>query len=153
MSRLSLRRTRRLTLVGVLFCTAALPMVAAAPATAVTREAHVTYVLNDSFGNSKYDIVFFGTVRPNGPTGYVIDGDLNGYCSSGTLTGQSMTFGFGPSKQSWQWKSYWCTDEPHIHIEGTRAAGDTIDMQVGATSGILNTYNYGPKRTFDIGTD
>lgn len=44
-------------------------------------------------------------------------------------------------------------DEPHIHIEGTRATGDTIDMQVGATSEVFNTYGYGDKATFNIGTD
>ena len=152
MSRSSSCRSRRLALAGALLSTAVLPMAVAAPATAATREVHVQYLNQDGWGNTKYDIRFNGTVTSNGPTGYIIDGDLNGYCSS-TLTGQSMTFGFGPSKQSWSWKSYWCTDEPHIHIKGTRAAGDTIDMQVGATAGIANTYKYGDKQTFDIGND
>ncbi|MFJ4953004.1 hypothetical protein [Streptomyces sp. NPDC088760] len=81
-----------------------LPLVSTVPAHAVTRDLHVSYVSKDGLGNIKYDARFSGTVRSNGPTGYVIDGRFDAYCSSGTLTHQSATFGYrhAPSG-SWQY--------------------------------------------------
>ncbi|WP_460105069.1 hypothetical protein [Streptomyces sp. YKOK-J1] len=154
MTPFSARRVRRLACVGVALAAAVLPVASAAPAGAVTREAHVSYIQKDGWGNIKYDVRFNGTVRSDGPTRYVIQGELDAYCHDSTITGQSVTLGYGASKSGWQYKSYWCTDTPvKINIEGNRSSGDTVDLIVGATSGVFNTYNYGSKQTFDVGID
>ncbi|MFF2203606.1 hypothetical protein [Streptomyces sp. NPDC058145] len=154
MAPLSARRARHLACVGAALAAAVLPVASAAPASATTREAHVSYIQRDGWGNIKYDVRFNGTVRSDGPTRYVIQGELDAYCHDSTITGQSITLGYGPSKNGWQYKSYWCTDAPvKINIEGNRSSGDSVDLIVGATSGVFNSYNYGSKQTFDIGTD
>ncbi|MFI2765143.1 hypothetical protein ACH5A3_41015 [Streptomyces echinatus] len=150
----SVRGVRPVACVGVAVAAAVLPVVSAAPAGTTTQEAHGSYIERDGWGNIKYDVRFNGTVRSDGPTRYVIQGVLDAYCHDSTITGQSITFGYGPSKNGWQYKSYWCTDAPvKINIEGSRSAGASVDLIVGATSGVFNTYNYGSKQTFAIGTD
>lgn len=44
------------------------------------------YINKDSLGNSKYDARFDGTVRADGPTGFVIEGTLSGFSMPGAAT-------------------------------------------------------------------
>ncbi|MEV6954529.1 hypothetical protein [Streptomyces sp. NPDC051183] len=69
---------------------------------------------------------------------------MDAYRNHGAVTAQSITFGYGGAKGSWQYKSYWCSDaRVKITIKGTRAnSGDSVEMIVGATSGIFNTYQH-----------
>ncbi|RKT02144.1 hypothetical protein BX286_0006 [Streptomyces sp. 3211.6] len=128
-----------------------LPVVAAGPAEAMTRDVHVSYIYEDSLGDVTYDIRFNGTVKSNGPTGYIIDGDFDGYCAPGALTTQYATLAYHGAGDAWGYKTRSCADLPeHFHFTGTRKRGAKIELQVGATSGIANTYGYGTKMSYDI---
>jgi len=63
----------------------------ARPPQAATRPIEVVYHLDAVFGETMYNVRFTGTVSSNGPTGYVIDGNFDGYCHHGALTHQSAT--------------------------------------------------------------
>ncbi|MBA9050402.1 hypothetical protein ACFY2H_41635 [Streptomyces griseofuscus] len=131
---------------------ALLPMASAAPASAQTLPAHVWYVQQDGWGNTKYDVTFNGIVSPDGPEHYTIDGELDGYCSHGAATRQSVTFGYRNWNGTWHYKSAWCDETPvHISVRGTRHDGGSVEMIVGATSGVFNLYDYGPVEFYKIG--
>jgi len=145
--------SRRLAAAAAAFGAFVLPLVAISPAQAATRDVHVSYVKTDAQGYTQYDVRFNGTVKPNGATGYIIDGEFDASCGSGTLTSQSAAFYYGGVGSSWEYKSFWCDDLPkHLTITGTRKSGEAVEFQVGATSGIANTYQYGTKVAYDIGT-
>jgi hypothetical protein len=132
-------------LVIVLACTF-LALSGIAPAHAATRAVRVSYISLDGLGNIKYQVLFRGTVRSEGPSRYVVEGELDAYCGPGALTKQSATFGYGSQSGSWQYKSFWCNDLPQdLVLRGERKEGEGVDLIVGATSGVFNTYNYGDK--------
>ncbi|RNL68252.1 hypothetical protein [Streptomyces sp. I6] len=127
-------------------------MASAAPASAETLPAYVSYVQQDGWGNTKYDVRFDGTVSPAGPNRYTIEGELDAYCSSGALTRQSVTFGYRNWNGTWQYKGAYCDETPfHISVLGTRHDGGSVEMVVGATSGVFNTYDYGNVEFYRIG--
>ncbi|MGW0365860.1 hypothetical protein [Streptomyces sp. NPDC002990] len=140
-------RFRRLATAMTVLGALVLPLAGAVPAHAVTRKVHVAYQ------HTHYEVDFIGTVKPKGATGYILDGDLSAWCGAGALTHQSFILYYRGASQSWQYKSFWCDDSPqHLHLEETRASGEKVELQVGATSGIANTYGYGKKMVYDIGT-
>lgn len=109
-----------------------------------SQELRATYISQDSLGNTKYDVRFNGTARSDGPTGYVIQGELEGYGGPGALTTQHATFGYKTSEGSWKYETVSCDSGPkEITIRGQRKSGENIQVIVGATSGIANTYQYG----------
>lgn len=131
-----------------------IPLAAAPSASAATLDAHVSYVKRDSRGYPQYDVRFNGTVRPDGPTGYVVEGTLDAYCPDNTLTGQSITLGYRNWNGTWEYKSYWCTDAPvTINLTDTRHHGGSVELIVGATSGVFNSYEYGKDEFYQIGLD
>ncbi|GAA3518011.1 hypothetical protein FHR32_007298 [Streptosporangium album] len=70
------------------------------------------------------------------------------------MTHQSVRLDFGATHGAWQSQRFWCADTPvPIQVYGQRSHGDTVDLKVGATSGVFNTYNYGPTFRVSIGTD
>lgn len=108
------------------------------------QELRATYINKDGLGNTKYDVRFNGTARSDGPTGYVIEGELEGYGGPGALTTQYATFGYRPVGGSWQYETVACDAGPkRITIRGRRGSGAAVQATVGATSGIANTYQYG----------
>jgi hypothetical protein len=150
---LAYRRAWRLATVMTALGILVLPLAGVAPAYATTHSAHVAFVDKDGLGNIQYDIIFNGTVKPDGPTGYVVDGEFDGYCASGTITTQYATFAYHGVGDSWGYKTRSCEALPeHFHFTGTRQRGAKLELQVGATSGIANTYQYGKKMVYDIGT-
>ena len=83
----------------------------------------------------------------DGPDKYIIRGTFNARCAAGALTTQYVTFGYGADSESWHYKTYACDDESlpaDITINRNRSAGDKVHLIVGATSGVLNIYGYGP---------
>ncbi|ROP48031.1 hypothetical protein [Streptomyces sp. PanSC9] len=121
---------------------------AAGPAQAAPVTVNVTYV------HRHYEVQFKGTVSPDGPKGYTIKGTFHARCAAGALTTQYVTFGYGPASKGWFYKTLSCDSDDlpaHMEISGNRPAGDKIDLQVGATSGVGNTWQYGDKVVADIG--
>lgn len=102
-----------------------------------------TYSKSDSNGNLTYDVSFNGSVRADGPTGFVIKGTLSSYASPGTLTKQSATVAYGAASGAWACQTYGCDEEGTFRVTGSRKAGEAVQVKVGATSGIANSYNYG----------
>ncbi|MBT2420122.1 hypothetical protein J7F01_17775 [Streptomyces sp. ISL-22] len=108
------------------------------------QDLNPTYTSEDSKGNTKYEVWFNGTARSDGPTGYVIQGALTGYSGPGALTTQYATFGYKTSGGSWQYETVSCDAAPkEITIRGRRKSGENIQVVVGATSQVLNLYEYG----------
>ncbi|MGY4967575.1 hypothetical protein [Streptomyces sp. 900105245] len=102
------------------------------------------YMVNDPYGETKYDVRADGTVRADGPTGYVIECEFSAYDGPGTMTDQSATFGWKTSSGKWEYKSSYCKDTPTTFtIRGTRKSGENVQVIVGATSKVLNLYGYG----------
>ncbi|MFY1679236.1 MULTISPECIES: hypothetical protein [unclassified Streptomyces] len=151
MARLPSRR--RIAALACAFAAAVLlPMASAAPANAGPLPASVSYYQQDSFGNTQYDVRFQGTVSPAGPHHYTIEGDLHAYCSSGTATRQSVTFGYRNWNGTWQYRGAYCDQTPmRVSVLGTRHEGGSVEMVVGATSGVFNTYDYGNVEFYQIG--
>ncbi len=146
-------RARRLATVAAALSAFVLPLVNAAPAQAVTREVHLSYISKDGLGNTKYDVRFNGTVRANGPTGYIVDGELDAYCASGTATTQYAALDYHGAGDAWGHKPRACDDLPeHFHFTGTRKKGAKIELVVGATSKVGNLYGWGNTVSYDIGT-
>lgn len=147
------RPTRRLARA----CATALAVAGAAllpvsSASAATLEAHVSFVKDDSYGINLYDVRFNGTVSSDGPRNYTVKGELDAYCHHGALTGQSVTLGYRNWGGSWHYKSYWCTDTPvKIDVRSDRHENGSVELIVGATSGIANTYQYGDVEFYQIG--
>ncbi|MFG3507082.1 hypothetical protein ACGF5F_16400 [Streptomyces sp. NPDC047821] len=140
-------RGRRLATALMALAALVLPMTSAAPAHAVTRKVDVYY------GHENYEVHFIGTVKPKGPTGYTVEGELNGWCGAGAATAQSVNLRYAGSSKSWSHKAFWCDDMPqHLTFEGERKSGETVEFQVGATSQPFNLYGYGKKMVYDIGT-
>ncbi|MCM2413449.1 hypothetical protein [Streptomyces sp. RKAG290] len=145
-------RRRAAGLAAAIAAAVLLPMASAAPASAETLQAHVSYVSQDGLGNTKYDVRFNGSVSPDGPTHYTIEGELDAYCSDGAITRQSATFGYRNWNGTWQYKSVWCDETPvRISVRGTRHSGGSVEMIVGATSAAFNTYSYGDVEFYQIG--
>lgn len=67
-------RRRVAGLVAAFAAAALLPMASAAPASAETIQAHVSYLSQDGWGNTQYDVRFNATVSPEGPSRYTIEG-------------------------------------------------------------------------------
>ncbi|MEV0379711.1 hypothetical protein [Nonomuraea sp. NPDC050643] len=154
MARTSSHRSRDAAIAGAILGSALLAVSTAAPASAETVHVQVQYIDTDPYGVTKYDVRFNGTVSSNGPYGYVINGELDAYCHHGALTAQSVRLDYGATHRGWQDVRYWCSDTPvPIHLNGQRDYGDTVDLKVGATSGVFNTYNFGHTYRVGIGTD
>ncbi|HEX4813502.1 MAG TPA: hypothetical protein VFV66_12205 [Nonomuraea sp.] len=118
------------------------------------RTAEVYYIENDPFGVNRYDARFNGTVSSNGPHGFVLHGELDAYCHHGAMTRQSVRLDYRATHGGWQDVRFWCDQTPvPIHMYGSRSYGDSVDVTVGATSGVFNTYNYSNTYRFNIGTD
>lgn len=148
------RLPRLLMSMAAALCALLLPLSAASPAGAATLEAHVSYIDQDGWGNTKYDVRFNGTVRPDGPTRYVINGTLDANCDDGAPTSQSVTLGYRNWNGTWMYQSFWCSVAPvTVSVNGSRHEGGSVEMVVGATSGAFNTYRYGETGFFPIGTD
>jgi hypothetical protein len=146
------RRLRDMALAGALLGSIAAPVLVAAPAQAAAQTAHVQYYLADGLGNVKYHVVFYGTVYPEGPYGYRIVGDFSSYCGPGALTAQSVRLDWRESGGSWSDRRFWCDNYgEHIDMYGSRSYGNSVDITVGATSGVFNTYGYSGVHTFHIG--
>ena len=108
------------------------------------QDLYATYFNQDGLGNTKYDARFNGTARSDGLTGYVIQGALEGYGGPGAMTTQYATFGYKTSRGSWRYETVSCDDGPkEITIRGQRQSGENIQVIVGATSAVLNLYQYG----------
>ena len=155
MVRTPARRSRRAALAGAILGPALLMMSTATPANAATVAVQVQYMDQDGLGTIKYDVRFNGTVTSQGPNGYIVQGELDAYCHHATLTPQSVRLDIGATHGAGTIHSFWCADTPvPIHVWGYRHhAGDTVDLKVGATSGVFNTYNFGPTYRVSIGTD
>ncbi|MGG5290029.1 hypothetical protein [Pseudomonas shirazensis] len=109
------------------------------------------YSDKDGLGNTQYDVRFDGTVRADGPTGFVIEGELSGYGGPGAATEQSCRLWYKAGNGSGDHVAYYCKDTPvTVKIYGTRKAGDKITVAVGATSRLFNTYAYGSEVTVGI---
>jgi hypothetical protein len=109
------------------------------------------YIDKDGLGNTQYDVRFDGTVRADGPTGFVIKGELSGYDGPGAATEQSCRLWYKAGNGSGEHVAYYCKDTPTtIKIYGTRKASDKITVAVGATSRVFNTYAYGSEITVEI---
>ncbi|MFE3514053.1 hypothetical protein [Streptomyces sp. NPDC059166] len=138
-------------------CATALAAVSAAllpvsSADAATLDAHVNYQKTDGWGVTQYDVRFNGTVSSDGPRNYTVKGVLDAYCHHGTITGQSVTLGYRNWNGTWKYKSYWCTDTPvNIDVRSERHENGSVELVVGATSGIANTYQYGNVEFYQIG--
>ncbi|SDL36410.1 hypothetical protein [Nonomuraea jiangxiensis] len=154
MARTSSRRSRRAALAGALLTSVLLTMSTATPANAVTVPVQVHYIDQDGWGTTKYDVRFNGTVSSYGPHGYVIQGELDAYCHHGAMTRQSVRLDYGATHRGWQDVRFWCDETPvPIYLHGQRDYGDSVDLKVGATSGVFNTYNFGSTYRISIGTD
>lgn len=102
-----------------------------------------TYITEDCFENTKYDVRLEGRVRADGPTGFVFEGELSAYSMAGALTTQRATCGYKTSSGSWEYKTYDCEATPEsFKVVGRRKAGDKFHVCVGATSGVANIYGY-----------
>ncbi|MEE4482814.1 hypothetical protein V2T44_07545 [Serratia ficaria] len=102
-------------------------------------------------GNGLYDIRFDGRARADGPEGYVIEGTFDAAEGPGALTTQRATFCYKTSSESWSDKTYDCQKTPvELKLAGSRKTGDKLHVQVGATSGLANTYNYGSEVTCEL---
>lgn len=90
-----------------------------------------------------------------GPNVYAINGELDAYCHHGAATRQSVRLDYGATHGAGQIHRFWCDETPvPIQAYGYRDhSGDTVDLKVSATSGVFNTYNYGPTYRIVIGSD
>lgn len=117
----------------------------------LTQGVYVYHEKLDVFNNVIYDVTFFGTLTAQGSTGYVLDGFLFGSCNEGPLFTEYATLGHGPASSSYTYLTFDCSNlDKQIHITGTRPVGDQVDVRVGGTSGLLNTYQYGARGRYDI---
>lgn len=105
-----------------------------------------------SFSSFSGSVRFNGTVSPEGPSRYTIEGQLDAYCSHGTATRQSAIFGYRNWNGTWHYQSFWCDETPvRISVRGDRHEGGSVEMVVGATSAAFNLYNYGNVEFYRIG--
>ncbi|GHJ39483.1 hypothetical protein [Streptomyces sp. TS71-3] len=63
------------------------------PAGGPWRSVGPVYVDEDMYGKTQYDVRFDGSVRADGPTGYVIDGELSAFGGAAALTTQYARLG------------------------------------------------------------
>jgi hypothetical protein len=109
------------------------------------------YVIKDSNDNIKYDVGFDGVARADGPTGFVIEGQLDAYSMPGALTSQFATFGYGSASGSWEYRTVNIADAPQeIKVYGSRQAGEKIEVIVGVTGGLANSWLYGSASTYEL---
>ncbi|MFE7461889.1 hypothetical protein [Streptomyces sp. NPDC057554] len=102
------------------------------------------YQKRDSYDALTYDVRFDGSARADGETGFVLTGAFDGSDGPGTMTTQSATLGYKTDSGSWQYKTYAFKDLPQeIRVVGTRKPGEGLTLQLGATSGVANVYQYG----------
>ncbi|MFF2194103.1 hypothetical protein [Streptomyces sp. NPDC058157] len=102
------------------------------------------YQSADSNGTVMYDVRFNGKVRSDGPTGYVVTGELDAMEGPGAMTTQYATVGFKFGNDGWQYETYACKDTPQTFtFTGERGAGDGVKVVVGATAQVFNLYGYG----------
>ncbi|MFZ3468060.1 hypothetical protein ACODT3_37015 [Streptomyces sp. 4.24] len=107
------------------------------------HEATPYFTTKDSLGNITYDVRFDGHVRADGPTGWVLKGDLDASGAPGTLTTQYCRLGY-KDVNGWAYEVVAIDDTPTaLSVRGTRAAGAPLPMCTGATSGPANVYQYG----------
>lgn len=101
--------------------------------------------------NGYYDVRLEAKARADGPTGYVLEGELSAEARAGTLTTQRATLGYKTSSGSWEYKTYDCESTPEsFKVVGSRKAGEKIRVIVGATSGIANIYGYGDEVSTEL---
>lgn len=137
-----------------------LPQVLSAPAAhAAVREVHVAYIDQDAHGYTKYDVRFNGSVQPVAAPNldprrtFGVKGTLDAYCPDNTLTTQYVKLQVWASRENHRFEfEARCDDTPkEISFWSTRDyLGDTISFRVGATSGVLNSYQYGPTVAYAI---
>lgn len=105
------------------------------------------YTVTDANGNITYDVrLVDGKARSDGPTGYVIQGTLDGRYNTGTLLYQYATIGHKASNGTAHYVTFRITKEGtenQLKIVGTRQTGQNIKIRLGATSQLLNLYGYG----------
>ncbi|MEV0456677.1 hypothetical protein [Catellatospora methionotrophica] len=105
----------------------------------------------DSYDNVTYDVRFDGSARADGETGFCLTGTFDGYEGPGAMTTQHATLGYKTDSGSWQYTTRAFKDlEQEITIIGTRKPGEGLTMQLGATSGVANTYQYGDPQTVKL---
>lgn len=105
------------------------------------------YTKRDSTDLLTYDVRFDGSARADGATGFSLTGTFDGSDAS-TSTTQSATLGYKTDSGSWQYKTYTFENLPQeIRVIGTRKQGEGLTVQLGATSGIANAYQYGNPET------
>ncbi|MBO3682537.1 hypothetical protein [Streptomyces sp. NEAU-YJ-81] len=128
---------RRLAVAAAAFGALALPLVIAGPAQADTQQVYVWYTQKDAI-----DVTFYGTVRPNGPYGYIVEGDLFANCHKDLIFDEQVELGTGATSRRFEWTQYGCNEpvDKQVVIYGDRPYGDSVDVQVGGTSGFMNTW-------------
>lgn len=108
------------------------------------QEIAASYLLRDSYGETKYDVRFNGRARADGPDGYVMEGTLDAYEGPGAMTPQYAKLCYGSQSEPWSNKTEKCKDTPVDYVlSGSRKPGDKLQVQVGATSKVFNLYEYG----------
>lgn len=103
------------------------------------------------FTKSKFNVSFEGTAWADGPTGYVIQGQLIPASSTtDSYVSEYGTFGYKPSGGSWQYETTKFREPKQILIRGSRKEGADLSVIVGNTTGSCNTYKYGDESSLSL---
>jgi hypothetical protein len=139
-------RRGRFAAAGSLLAALSLSLVTAAPASAAERAVDVRYK------SGEWEVIFEGTVEATGFTSYRFEGYLYAYCPPGRFPAPQIALGYGPEWDAWQYKTVSCARTTFVSGSGRRPSVDRVEFKVGANSGALGAWDYGPSKLYDIGS-
>ncbi|MFS0695438.1 hypothetical protein [Streptomyces nitrosporeus] len=105
----------------------------------------------DSYNVMTYDVRFDGSARADGENGFCLTGTIDATQPPSVVVANKASVGYKTDSGSWEYKTFAFKDLPQeIKVIGTRKPGDKLAVQLGATTGLGNAWQYGDTQTVKL---